>query len=155
MSEPTDENYFVMVADDCIPDRLLLRAAMRHATRLQIIAEVADGEEAIAYLKGEREFNDRKKFPLPDLLLLDLKMPRVDGFEVLQWLRTQSFEQLFIVVLTDSLQPEDIKRALDLGADLFQVKPVATHDRRTMVLALEEHLTNSPAKAVRRLSVSR
>ncbi len=155
MSEPADENYFVLVADDCVADRLLLQAAMRHATRLQIIAEVADGQEAVAYLKGERDFNDRKKFPLPDLLLLDLKMPRMDGFEVLEWLKTQSFEGLCIVVLTDSMRAEDIKRALDLGADLFQVKPAAGQDRRTMVLALEEQLTKSPVNAARRLSVSR
>jgi CheY-like chemotaxis protein len=142
------ESFFVLVADDAADDRLLLRTAMCHATRLRITGEVADGDETIAYLKGHAAFRNRKKFPLPDLLLLDLKMPGKDGFAVLEWLRTQKFRNLTVVVLTGSMQPEHIKRALDLGADLFQIKPRTPRERQTMVLALEEHLV---AKALRRI----
>ena len=69
-------------------------------------------------------------------------MPRVDGFEVLAWLQKRAFTHL-TVVLTDSMQPDDIKRALDLGADLFQVKPANERDRHALVLALEKRLVES------------
>jgi len=74
---------------------------------------------------------------------LDLKMQTMDGFEVLAWMRTQSFPGLTVVVLTDSMQAEHIKRALDLGADLFQVKPRALQERESMVLALEDFMNNA------------
>ncbi len=140
MTRVAKETYHVLVADDSEDDRLLLKAALRHTPSLKIIAEVSDGADVIAYLRGHAEFADRRKFPLPDLLLLDLKMPLNDGFQVLEWLQQQPCEGLTIVVLTDSMQPEHIKRALDLGADLFQVKPRAHHDRASMILALEEYL---------------
>ncbi len=62
----------------------------------------------MAYLKGEGQYTDRQKFPFPDLLLLDLKMPGVDGFEVLRWLRTQSFPELVVIVLSGSERQEDM-----------------------------------------------
>jgi hypothetical protein len=71
---------------------------------------------------------------------LDLKMPVRDGFSVLEWLNTQKYEKLVVVILTDSMEPAHIKRALDLGADRFQVKPKSAHERHAMMLALEEYL---------------
>lgn len=141
MSKQAKENFLVLVADDSENDRLLLKKAVeRAAGKLRVAGEVSNGSDAIAYLKGHQHYNDREKFPMPDLLLLDLKMPLKDGFEVLTWLRTQSFSNLKVVVLTDSMQAEHIKRALDLGAHLFQVKPRMPHDLTAMILALEEHL---------------
>jgi CheY-like chemotaxis protein len=143
MSKLAKDVYSVLVADDSDADRFLLKAALQQTPRLQIIGEVADGVETIAYLEKHAELHSRKTFPFLDLLLLDLKMPLKDGFEVLEWLQTQSFGNLTVVVLTDSMQPEHIKYAMDLGADLFQVKPRTTHDREAMVVALEEYLTSS------------
>lgn len=140
MNKPEKEFYKVLVADDSTDDRFLLQSAMRRATRLRVVGEVADGSEVIAYLKGRDAYADRARYPLPDLLLLDLKMPQMDGFEVLEWMRTQPFPALTVVVLTDSMQAEHIKRALDLGADLFQVKPRANPEREAMVVALEEFI---------------
>ena len=137
------EMFWVLLADDSEDDRLLLKTAMHRVGRLQIVAEVTDGGEVINYFKGHEHFSDRKKYPLPDLLVLDLKMPGKDGFAVLSWLKKQSFENLTVVVLTDSMNTDDIKRALDLGADLFQVKPTARQDRVAMVVALEERLVKS------------
>lgn len=145
MSKLADRIFSVLVADDSEVDRMLLKTAVVNASRLQITGEVADGSQAIAYLKSCASLRKRKTFP--DLLLLDLKMPRMDGFQVLEWLRVQSFRQLTVVVMTDSMQPEHIKRALDLGADMFQVKPTTAHDRETMIRALEEHLVSASAKS--------
>jgi len=148
MNAQKKDDFLVLVADDSHDDRRLVKLAMRRATRMKIIAEMSTGGQVIDYLDGRAHFSDRERFPLPDLLLMDLKMPQQDGFEVLEWLHTQPFEKLTVVVLTDSMNPAHIKRALDLGADLFQVKPKATHDREAMILALEEYLlrpAHSPA----------
>jgi CheY-like chemotaxis protein len=144
MTKRAKDIYHVLIADDSEADRLLIKSALRHATCLKIVAEVADGADVIAYLGGQAAFCDRQKFPLPDLLLLDLKMPLKDGFEVLEWLSFQPFKtDLTVVVLTDSMHPGHIKRALDLGADLFQVKPRASSDRAAMIFALEDYLRQS------------
>jgi CheY-like chemotaxis protein len=142
MPAPADKTFFVLLADDSSGDRLLFKSSMQHTTRLRLVAEAGDGREALDYLEGRGQFADRDKFPLPDLLLLDLKMPRVDGFEVLARLQAGSFNHL-TVVLTDSMRSEDIKRALDLGADLFQMKPIGEYERQAMILALEERLMKS------------
>jgi CheY-like chemotaxis protein len=153
MIRPEKQTYFVLVADDSDDDRLLFRGALRCANRLQIVAEARDGAETIAYLKDHGNFADRRKFPLPDLLLLDLKMPVKDGFAVLEWLRSRPFHGLTVVVLTDSMHPEHLKRALDLGADLYQLKPRGNHDRDAFVLALEQHVVNASATSPRALGL--
>ncbi|HEX3799282.1 MAG TPA: response regulator [Verrucomicrobiae bacterium] len=154
MSARPKDKFFVLVVDDSEDDRFLLKESLRRTTRLEVINEVCDGREAISYFQGHADYSNRKKFPLPDLLLLDLQMPFKNGFEVLEWLSAHPPDNLTVVVLTDSMQPEHIKRALDLGADLFQVKPVIRREREAMVLALEDYLVNNntltPAHAVLR-----
>ncbi len=90
--------FQVLVADDSASDRFLLRTAMRRATRMQIIAEVHNGDEVIAYLSRHSEEPDHAGLPVPHLLLLDLKMPVRDGFEVLEWLQTHKFGGMTVVV---------------------------------------------------------
>jgi CheY-like chemotaxis protein len=153
MTKSSKTVYNVLIADDSENDRILLKTALLKTARLQAVAEVSDGADVIAYLGGHAHFSDREKFPLPDLLLLDLKMPFMDGFEVLAWLKAQPRRNLTVVVLTDSMQAEHIKRALDLGADLFQVKPRVNHDRDAMILALEEYILKSTAIPVHHASV--
>jgi len=143
MNQPTELIYNVLLADDSTDDRFLLRSAMGHTGRLRVVAELADGSEVVAYLKGRDPYGDRARYPTPDLLLLDLKMPQLDGFEVLEWMRSQSFPGMMTVVLTDSMQAEHLKRALDLGADLYQVKPRGTAERASMALALEEFISRA------------
>lgn len=139
--------YGVLIADDSEDDRFLLRKAVGGAASLRIVAEVPDGAGVVAYLRAEGEFHDRRKFPIPDLLLLDLNIPRMDGFEVLKWLGTQRFGDLTVVVLTGSLHPEHLKRALDLGAHRYQLKPRSTEDRAVLILALEQYLHGLSAPA--------
>ncbi len=140
MNKPANASFRVLVADDSADDRFLLRTAMSRATHLQITGETTDGEETIAFLRRQLPGRSGLESRLPNLLLLDLRMPGKDGFDVLKWLRAQHLDGITVVVLTDSMQPDDIRRALELGADLFQVKPRHHHERVAMVLALEQYL---------------
>jgi CheY-like chemotaxis protein len=140
MNRKDKEAFHVLLADDCESDRLLIKMAMRHVARLRLSGEASDGDGVLNYFLGREHFSDRAAFPVPDLLLLDLKMPGRDGFAVLDWLKSRPYRDLTVVVLTDSMEPEHIKRALDLGADLYQVKPRTNDDRLNMLVALESHL---------------
>ena len=108
---------------------LLLRRALQRGALLNPVFVVEDGEETVAYLKGEGKYADRYEYPLPSLLLLDLKMPKKNGFEVLEWIRQQpGLRRLRIVVLTTSDAPQDIDRAYELGANAFMIKPLERKD---------------------------
>ena len=116
--------YVVLLADDDPNDVFLLQRAFQKTNIANPLRVVRDGEEAMAYLGGQGQYADRQLHPLPVLLLLDLKMPRKSGFEVLRWLRQQSgLKRLPVVVLTSSNQNPDINKAFDLGANSYIVKP--------------------------------
>src|SRR5687768_10167162 len=103
---------------------------------------VRDGHETIAYLGGEGKFANRVEYPLPDLMLLDLKMPRKTGFDVLEWLRTQpSLARLRVVVLTTSEELRDVNRAYALGAASFLVKPVNFVEFKDTIQAMYNYWT--------------
>jgi CheY-like chemotaxis protein len=115
----------ILHVEDDPNDTLLLEHACRKAGVVFDVQAVNDGDQAIAYLRGLNDFSDRMKYPLPSLILLDLKMPRVSGFDVLAWLQSdESLCQLPVVVLTSSNHDADVKRAYDLGAKSYLVKPV-------------------------------
>src|SRR5690349_18054441 len=114
----------ILVADDDRNDFLLVQLAFQKAGLSVALSHVLDGQQAIDYLTGTRQFKERDGKPLPDLLLLDLKMPRVDGFDVLTFLRNDpSLSKLRVVVLSASQIQEDIEKALQLGAKEFLTKP--------------------------------
>src|SRR5690349_6894965 len=114
----------VLIAEDDPSDVFLLQRAFNAAQVPASLHFVRDGQEAIDYLEGGSNFSDRERYPLPDLMLLDLKMPRLNGFDVLSWLRQQpGLKRLLVTILTSSDQPEDINRAYDLGANSYLLKP--------------------------------
>jgi CheY-like chemotaxis protein len=118
------ERKLVLVVEDTEGDFELLKIAIRKANVTTRIEWVRDGEEAINYLRGQGLYANRELYPFPGVLFLDLKMPKVDGFEVLRWLKEQ--EQCKVVpvmVLTSSAMEEDIARAYQLGANSYMVKP--------------------------------
>jgi CheY-like chemotaxis protein len=118
------KEYVVLLADDDPNDVFLIQRAFQKTNIANPLRVVRDGEEAMAYLGGQDQYADRQLHPLPVLLLLDLKMPRKSGFEVLRWLRQQSgLKRLPVVVLTSSNQNPDINKAFDLGANSYIVKP--------------------------------
>jgi CheY-like chemotaxis protein len=114
----------VLHVEDDPNDTLLLEHACRKAGVVFDLRAVSDGDQAIAYLRGLDDFSDRARHPLPNLILLDLKMPRLSGFDVLAWLRENLPNGAPVVVLTSSNHDADVKRAYDLGAKSYLVKPV-------------------------------
>ncbi len=113
----------VLLVEDKEDDVFFFRAAFERLHLPLGLGLVRDGSEAIDYLKGVMPFHDRERFPLPRMILLDLHMPRMDGFEVLKWLRAQPrFGALPVVVLAASSYSPDVKRAYQLGASSFLVK---------------------------------
>ncbi len=118
------ENAVILLAEDEEDYVLLIKHAFQKAAIPNPLHVVWNGEEAIAYLRGTGKYSDREEYPLPDLLLLDLKMPRVNGFEVLQWIRSQpGLSTLRVLVLTSSDQIRDVNEAYQAGANSFLVKP--------------------------------
>ncbi|HZO85135.1 MAG TPA: response regulator [Verrucomicrobiae bacterium] len=129
MQELTPNYDVILLAEDNEDHALLTRRAFKQAGLINPLFVVEDGEQAIAYLKGEGKFSNRSEYPLPTLLLLDLKMPHKNGFEVLDWLRRQpTLAALRVVVLTTSDQIHDVNRAYQLGANSFLTKPVDFRD---------------------------
>ena len=121
-----------LLADDDENDTYFIERALKEAQVANPLRRVRDGEEAIAYLKGEGGYGDREKFPLPHLMLLDLKMPRKNGFEVLEWVRGQpGLKRLPVIILTSSKEDSDINHAYDLGANTYLVKPSKPEGLRT------------------------
>src|SRR3954452_2748028 len=119
-----NESATVLLAEDDPDDVLLTQLAFERARLANPLQVVRDGEEAIAYLSGEGAFADRNRFPFPILLLLDLNMPKVDGFQVLEWLRAEPrLEQLPVAIMTSSDRDPYIIRASELVADSYLIKP--------------------------------
>lgn len=114
----------ILMAEDDPDSVLLMKMASARSRLANPMQVVTNGEEAISYLSGTGSYQDRSRFPMPALLLLDLKMPRKDGFDVLSWLRSQpGIMCLTVIVITSSRDPKDIRRAYDLGANSYAVKP--------------------------------
>jgi CheY-like chemotaxis protein len=127
----------ILLVEDDANDALLVQRAFRKANLANPIQVVEDGEQAITYLAGQGDFVDRGRYPLPAVVLLDLKLPRKSGFEVLAWLEDQpALNRLPVVVLTSSKETPDINRAYDLGANSYLVKPVAFEALLEMVKVL-------------------
>lgn len=115
----------ILLVEDDSNDVLLLERAVRKANLPLTLSEVSDGELALQYFSGEGAYADRARFPWPDLVLLDLKLPKRSGFEVLEWIRGhKACRRLPVAVLSSSRHHRDIDRAYDAGANSFLVKPL-------------------------------
>jgi CheY-like chemotaxis protein len=130
----------VLIAEDRQEDIDILKLAFKRAHVDVKLRFVSDGEEAIRYFKGEGPFANRAEYPLPRLLLLDIKMPIKNGFEVLEWLRQQpGLRRLQVIIFSSSELPEDIDRACDLGANSYLVKPYKFDDLQLVARALDSY----------------
>jgi CheY-like chemotaxis protein len=124
----------VLYVEDDQTDFELLSLVTRKCGTPFALKRVVDGEEAIAYLDGQNPYHDRDTYPFPDLVLLDLNLPRLDGFEVLQWIRSNpSTRSLPVVVLAGSSFRADIRRALELGANRYAAKPDSMPELQVLI----------------------
>ncbi len=130
----------ILVADDDAQDTMLVKMAVERSALGLKLESVRDGEEAIDYLLGKSPFTDRQAHPFPKLLLLDLKMPRVNGFDVLDFVRREpALRQLPIVIFSSSDDPKDIRRAYESGANSYLCKPHSNEDLSALLKALEDY----------------
>lgn len=119
----TTVHTILLVEDD--PNEIYLtRRAFQKANINVSLQIIDDGDSAIAYLSGTGEYADRQRFPIPKLILLDLKLPCRSGHEILAWLRQHAYLNLLpVVIFTSSREPADVNLAYELGANSYLVKP--------------------------------
>ena len=133
----------VLIADDDEGFITLLGYAFEEAQSSANIVDAVEGQQVIDYLSGTRPFEDKKQYPMPDLLLLDLRMPKKDGFDVLAWLQTRpELHGLPVVVLSCSALESDREQAFELGADDYQVKPLRFEMLLSLVRSLDARWLN-------------
>jgi CheY-like chemotaxis protein len=123
-----DEDFVILLAEDDENDAWLVQRALFRAGILNPIMVARDGQEAIDYLEGMGPFADRENFPVPSLALLDIKMPKKNGLEVLEWVRHNGgggLKLLPVIIMSSSNIQEDIDRAYELGVNAYLVKPTA------------------------------
>jgi CheY-like chemotaxis protein len=119
------EEALILLVEDRQDEAMLMLRSFARAGVKNPVQIVKDGEEALAYLSGTGQYSNRENHPLPAMVLLDLKLPQMDGFEVLKWIRTHpQLSTLPVVVLTSSDSVRDVNRAYNLGANSFLVKPM-------------------------------
>jgi CheY-like chemotaxis protein len=127
----------VLLVDDSPNDALLMATAFQRTEFDQPLRFVTSGEDAIAYLQGDGRYHNRAEFPLPAVVLLDLNMPRINGLEVLAWIRRQpTLGRTCVYILSASRRREDIDRAYALGANAYLVKPGRLDELTNMVKTL-------------------
>jgi CheY-like chemotaxis protein len=130
----------ILLVEDNRKDILLIQRAFRKAGINNPLRVVNDGDAAVLYLSGSEPYSDRSDYPLPTLVLLDLKLPRRSGIEVLMWLRQQPLlKRLPVVILTTSREYADINQVYDIGANAYIVKPIAFNDLVEIVNTLNLH----------------
>jgi len=124
----------ILIAEDNLNDVFLLKSAFQEAAPKMRINVVGNGEELIGYLQSKPA---GAPSPIPALILLDLKMPKVDGFEALQWIRHQpELKRLLVIVFSSSGESGQINRAYDLGANSYLVKPFDYHQLTDLIRKL-------------------
>ena len=129
----------ILIAEDNPDDIFFLEQAIKKAGVDCALVSAADGIQAVAYLKGEGEFKDRAGHPLPDVLLLDLNMPGMNGFEVLEWVRKDPrCCRLVVHVMSASSRESDTQKAYELRANSYVIKPSRIEELVRFVSALDQ-----------------
>lgn len=121
-----DRQFTVLLVEDDLNDIFLVKRAFKMAQIQNPLQVATDGLEAINYLQGEGKYADREAYPLPRLIVMDIKMPRKSGFEVLEWVKHHGpLRRIPVVIVSSSDNPSDINRAYEMGANAYMVKPVS------------------------------
>ena len=149
MGSTNGSSRTILLVEDNPDDALFAKRAFSKVCPHMSLAVARDGEVATNYLAGSGEFRDRSSHPLPSLVLLDLKLPRKSGLEVLEWMRSvPSLQAMPVIVLSSSNQPQDVQRANDLGVLSYHVKPVTNEAFMEMarsICQVWEGLARSPS----------
>jgi CheY-like chemotaxis protein len=133
-------DYTIWLVEDDENDAMLLRMAFERNSIANPVQWVKDGLEAVAYLNGDGVYADRTKYPFPEVLLVDLKMPRMTGLELLQWISEHpEFRIIPTIIMTSSRQELDIEAAYKLGANTYMTKPIAFDQLAQMVKLTHEY----------------
>ncbi|HSU54140.1 MAG TPA: response regulator, partial [Candidatus Dormibacteraeota bacterium] len=139
----------MLVAEDNPQDRELIQLAVKRGGVAADVYEVEDGEQLLEYLRGENGFQDRARHPLPDLLLIDLKMPRVDGLAVLKWLQQHpECNRLPKVMLSGSGLEKDVEEAYKRGVNTYFAKPSSFREFQELLKVLVDYWSRSQAVKV-------
>jgi CheY-like chemotaxis protein len=141
-----EETMDILMVDDS-PNDLLFFGRAASNTHLNIrLQTLTAGRQAIDYLTAKGEYNDRSKYPWPDLIVMDLKMPEVNGFDLLAWRQTSALLSCIpVIVLSGSSEPDDVKRIFELGANKHLVKPAALADWEKVVREVWDFWTEGTA----------
>lgn len=146
--EQTLEKPLILLVEDSDDDAYLIGRAFERASVGNPLRRLKNGGEAIAYLNGDPPYWNRAEYPLPAMVLLDIKMPMTDGFEVLKWIRRQpEFTRLCVVMLTSSDEIRDVNLAYQLGATSFLVKPLDFWNAAELSRAIERLLAKGECSA--------
>ncbi|MDB9529113.1 response regulator [Oscillatoria sp. CS-180] len=132
--------YNILLVEDDPNDILFIQRAFRQTNAIITLYSVKDGDAAVDYLTGVGEYSDRDRYPIPALVLLDLKLPRRSGTEVLEWIRKKSdMKRMPVVILTSSSERPDVDLSYDLGVNSYLVKPVSFDALSRMVGILDAY----------------
>jgi CheY-like chemotaxis protein len=136
----TDESFTILVAEDNPDDFLLLQRALAKNHIANPVQWVQDGLDAIDYLSGNAPYADRAQFPLPRVVMLDLKMPRFGGFELLNWIRNHpGLHLLPVLIMSSSNLAPDVAKAYALGANSFFMKPSTFDDLQKLTRSIHDY----------------
>ena len=140
MTLQTNQPRQILLVEDNPLDVELTLDAFREAQLEERIHVVRSGHEALDYLSGREPYNDRRSYPLPDLILLDLKLPGIDGHEVLHQIKsTPNLKRLPVIILTSSQEETDLIQSYDRGANSYLVKPVSANGFLEVVHRIDQY----------------
>jgi DNA-binding response OmpR family regulator len=129
----------ILIVEDTEDDVFFLKRALNEASIPNPVQVVVDGQQALDYLEGNGPYADREKFPLPLIVILDLKLPYVMGLDVLRWIRERpEFNTMPVAILTSSQQDSDIAATTRLGGDFYMVKPPSRQKLTELVKSLAD-----------------
>lgn len=136
----------LLLVEDSEADILFLKRAAAEIADMPSLQTVTDGAEALNYLTAKGRFTDRTAYPFPDLMLLDLKLPKKSGLEVLEWMKEHQLLAPRVIVLTSSSEPEDIRRSYELGAVAYIEKPLTSGLLKRIVAAVAAYCNNPDSR---------
>jgi CheY-like chemotaxis protein len=127
----------ILIVDDSSDDAMLIKRAVLSLRPKSPVETVSSGKELTAYLEGQGRYADRQAFPYPGLILLDLRMPEMNGFELLGWLKNEPRHAAIPVIVISAFDRQrDIRKSYQLGARTFLRKPVKAETIRDAIRAL-------------------